>query len=91
MLPGRLSSPEFFARGGGISASERLECPALGPKSGDVEPILLCVYLLVLDSRPTHFLLEVSPPAQPVCPLSLILGLFKLASISDCAGFCGVQ
>ena len=76
MLLGWLSSAEIFAGGGGISSSERLECLALGHQSGEMEPVLLRVYLSLLDPRPTHFLLEVSSPSLPACPLSLNLALF---------------
>ena len=80
MLFGELSSAEFFAERGGDFCEpdlfRRLECLALGPQSGDLEPVLLNVPLVLLVSRPTHFLLEVSSPSLPACPLSLNLALF---------------
>ena len=91
MLLGRLSSAEIFTEGGGISGSERLECLALGPQSGEVEPVLLRLYLSLLDSRPPHFLFEVSFPTPPACPWSRFLANLCLAWILDCADFCGVQ
>ena len=75
--PRAISSAEFFAERGGDfreldlfqrlefcerNLFRRLECLALGPQSGTLEPVLLNVHQFLLVARPTHFLLDVSSP-----------------------------